>query len=357
MFRWLRRNEGFEWHKYVRTTIKVRRDDRRRRVGEVGDAIASSGQSALGAAGGSLAALGRLLIWPFVWLGTTLFSRRPFSASPAERALNVASSSLAMPVVRLFAGLIAAALLVSSIAAAFGDRVDGTARLTALAGVVLGLIAAGPLLARYVLLPVGRPVAGMTQRVRGARAATSTGVTMALGAAVVLVGSAGATAVMSRVAPSMTAPFARIVTGSTGVIEGRGTAVGADLLRVGDTLVRLAEIEQPAPESRCAKPGGSPKARKQTTPCSRAAFEALQTRVRGKMVQCTPSGRDDAGRPKARCTVDGEDLAQALVRDGYVKTAGGLFASYGSDESAAKAARAGLWASADDAASGTKRKR
>ena len=29
---WQKRNDGFEWHKYVRTTIKLKREDRRRRI-------------------------------------------------------------------------------------------------------------------------------------------------------------------------------------------------------------------------------------------------------------------------------------------------------------------------------------
>src|SRR5262245_10166221 len=35
MMFWRKQSDGFEWHKYVRTTIKLRRDDRRRRIDEV----------------------------------------------------------------------------------------------------------------------------------------------------------------------------------------------------------------------------------------------------------------------------------------------------------------------------------
>ena len=38
MFRWRRRNDGFEWREYVRTTILVRRKQRRDRIGEAGKA-------------------------------------------------------------------------------------------------------------------------------------------------------------------------------------------------------------------------------------------------------------------------------------------------------------------------------
>ena len=33
MFGWRKRNDGFEWREYVRTTILARRRDRRERVG------------------------------------------------------------------------------------------------------------------------------------------------------------------------------------------------------------------------------------------------------------------------------------------------------------------------------------
>ena len=38
MLGWRKRNEGFEWREYVRTTILVRRKHRRDRIGEAGKA-------------------------------------------------------------------------------------------------------------------------------------------------------------------------------------------------------------------------------------------------------------------------------------------------------------------------------
>ena len=38
MFGWRKRNDGFEWRDYVRTTILVRRKKRRDRVGEAANA-------------------------------------------------------------------------------------------------------------------------------------------------------------------------------------------------------------------------------------------------------------------------------------------------------------------------------
>ena len=41
MFGWRRRNDGFEWHKYVRTTIKLRREDRKKRIEDIKEAVAA----------------------------------------------------------------------------------------------------------------------------------------------------------------------------------------------------------------------------------------------------------------------------------------------------------------------------
>ena len=40
MFGWRRKNDGFVWREYVRTTIKVRREDRARKINEIKHAAA-----------------------------------------------------------------------------------------------------------------------------------------------------------------------------------------------------------------------------------------------------------------------------------------------------------------------------
>jgi len=52
MFRWRRKSDGFEWHKYVRTTIKLRRNERKKRIEEIKGAAARKVQDA-GFAGAS----------------------------------------------------------------------------------------------------------------------------------------------------------------------------------------------------------------------------------------------------------------------------------------------------------------
>ena len=63
MFGWRKRNDGFEWREYVRTTILVRRRNRRERVGEVAkDAVhnlKAAGQRGAAAGAVGAQALGR----------------------------------------------------------------------------------------------------------------------------------------------------------------------------------------------------------------------------------------------------------------------------------------------------------
>src|SRR5690606_37472485 len=58
---------------------------------------------------------------------------------------------------------------------------------------------------------------------------------------------------------------------------------------------------------------------------------------------CTLSGSDASGRRLGTCEAGGEDIAEALVRQGHVFAEAGLFSSYGSHEDAARAEKAGLW--------------
>ena len=50
MFGWRRKSDGFEWHEHVRTTIRIRREDRRRRIDDARN-LAAEGLSSAGRAG------------------------------------------------------------------------------------------------------------------------------------------------------------------------------------------------------------------------------------------------------------------------------------------------------------------
>lgn len=63
MFRWRRRNDGFEWRQYVRTTILVRRKQRRDRIADAGkaavDNIKAAGHKGVAAGADGIKAVGK----------------------------------------------------------------------------------------------------------------------------------------------------------------------------------------------------------------------------------------------------------------------------------------------------------
>lgn len=61
MFGWRRKSDGFEWHEHVRTTIRIKREDRRRRIDEARH-LAAEGLSHAGRAGVAAGSSGAHLI-------------------------------------------------------------------------------------------------------------------------------------------------------------------------------------------------------------------------------------------------------------------------------------------------------
>lgn len=84
-------------------------------------------------------------------------------------------------------------------------------------------------------------------------------------------------------------------------------------------------------------------------PWSRRAREALAARAMHRDAQVVERGTDGFGRMLARVSVEGVDLAEAQLRDGYAW----VFRRYTTDpalfalEEAARAARRGLWSQRD----------
>ena len=61
MFFWRKKAEGFDWHKYVRTTIKLRREQRREKIEDIGRVAVKQAKGA-----GNAAANGRHVRIPAV---------------------------------------------------------------------------------------------------------------------------------------------------------------------------------------------------------------------------------------------------------------------------------------------------
>lgn len=379
MFGWRRKNDGFEWRKYVRTTIKVRREERARKIDEIKQAAASGaksgarhGFSALrdaSAAGGRsvLAAVRRLwarirgaAIWTFQTLKTAVSDYRS-GAPNGGRRWRLPSISVSLSASAKIAGMFGVLGLLAGISAYLQYRqsgLDWSAVLAGLVAVALAGLAMAPWLRRAgkqsiaalrsTRLPPRLP--SMATPRPSARAMG--GIAAAL---VVAVGSwwlwqsgrvqAASSAVVS-VMPSLpgwpslpSLPTFASLPSITGLpdISGRARAISGDTIRIDGRLIRLSGIEAPEVIQMCKD------RRRRNWRCGRRARAALRQLVRRRKTECTSVSEIDGGRLQATCTVGGEDLAAQMVRKGYAFSEGGLLTSYASDETAAKDALRGVW--------------
>ncbi len=336
-----RRNkpDGFEWHKYIRTTVRLRREQRRERVLDARRAAAqqasaagaalAQGSRAAGAAardgaraGLGVAGLAAQAVWTVIAAASVLAGRKlAILAQPLIAAL--ARPNIGGPIA--LAGAIA---LGSGIGRYRGTGLDGEALITLGIGVAL-LVAALPLLSSLtgIRMPRLPSLAGLGISPRIA------------GIAVAIAAIAGGVAWFASGAKTNLAGIASQLplVGGAKPLQGRAEALGGDLVRVAGTTVRLAGIEAPERQQTCGAGG-----RRQ--PCGAAAQAALGRLVNGRALSCTLSGTDAAGRPLASCTRGSMDINGELVRQGHAFAASGLFASYSGLEREARAAKAGIWA-------------
>lgn len=283
MFGWRRKNEGFEWHKYVRTTIKLRREARREKLEQL-RRQAAEGVNRAGVAAGEAARAGAQKL-----------------GAGSRIAATAAGGTLGWAAMRLVSGL---------------GRLAGT-----VAHVARRLIAtrAGipPVLAR--LGPQGRLAAG------GA-------------AALALIGAVSAGAGFLGYSVDQLADVSSQALKPGRTIEGRASVLGVDTLRVGTTAVRLADIEAPERNQSCTR-GSNRRWR-----CGEAAQAALTRLAAGRQLVCEVRGADTGGVATVVCRDGGTEINAALVKGGHVFARTGLLARYRALEAEARAAKAGLWA-------------
>lgn len=417
MLGWRKRNDGFEWRDYVRTTILVRRKQRRDRIGEAGraavDNIKDAGQRGvvagaegakavgrgavnLGQQGAAIGAAGAKAVGEGVLhygkegaklgaAGAKLGAAGAMAGAERLRAaIPVAGSYLQRLGAWLFYAIAYAWAVLRTIAGIISDYIGPPlaplARKLRQRGVALAVLAAGsvallggiiranangferdtwiPLLVGLVLLGalviahgvpawilarLDAPTARLRMFVRDAlgKPPVQTGFAIVLLAGLFAVGvyawgssSAPDKSSLARQSRGESRQTSASVDASD--IEGRGTAIAGDALRVGATVVRLNGIEAPLANQSCQGADG------RSWGCGESARQALSRVLRSGRVTCDVSGSSDV--KTGTCTIDGRDIAAELVRGGHVFAASGLFAPYGSEQSEARAAKAGIWA-------------
>lgn len=330
MFAWRKKPDGFEWHKYIRTTVKLRREARRDRVhaarhaagqnmNAVGSAMAAGSRAAGSAArdsaiaGLGAAGLGLQALWSLLLHGVRVATR------PIIEAL--ARPNIGGPVI--LAGAIA---LGAGIGRSRGVGLDREAMLTIAIGIVL-MSALVPMLAPLTSWRLPRLSA-----LSGGAAATAAGLVVLVGGAAWFASGAGLGKLGNVASLSLI--------GGGRSVEGRAYAMGVDTLRVGGATVKLTGIDAPESEQRC---GSGSRAWR----CGAASEAALSRLVSGRHVKCSLSGADEAGRTLGQCTVGDKDVGAELVRHGHAFADGSLLVRYSSQEREARAAKAGLWSTGD----------
>lgn len=344
MFGWRRRSEGFEWQEYVRTTVLMRRADRQRKIDDVREAAINKVKDtadrgvAAGRAGvetvsqtvSEMVAAAARALWQIIatasvaaWRAIAAMAVALWHASRrAAAALKARIATLPWPEISLPKMSLPARTQSDANLGASRDRAGDKSSINPDVGFKLPFnanIAGGAAVVLALIFMIG-PMLNTESALTPAKFEPT--------AAAVSVASDEVREAQARSTAADSA---------SGMISGRATVVSGDTLRINGNRIRLAGIESPAAAQRCQTSDA------RTWNCGSSARSALERIVRRRTVTCTPVEANASGTTVANCTANEADIAEALVRNGHVFAASGLFATYGSTEAEARAARIGLW--------------
>ena len=132
--------------------------------------------------------------------------------------------------------------------------------------------------------------------------------------------------------------FGRVpaLTGTLSAPAPRVAVVDGETLVLNEMIIRLDGVNAPARGQSCRGEDGT------STDCGAASAAALAALVRGRDVECRLNGRDREGFARGVCTVGGVELNHALVAAGWARARADR-PGLGAEETAARAARRGLW--------------
>ena len=120
------------------------------------------------------------------------------------------------------------------------------------------------------------------------------------------------------------------ITGTAKVREG-------DHVVIGSSRIRLGGIDAPSVDQLCLNNAG------ERWTCGAAARDELAKHTDGKSWSCHVLRTDRRGRQIAHCEVDGEDIQQWMVKNGWALSYARFSHDYDADEKAAREAKAGMW--------------
>ena len=119
-------------------------------------------------------------------------------------------------------------------------------------------------------------------------------------------------------------------------VSGRARVIDGDTLEVGGARIRLHGIDAPESAQRCRAGGRAWR-------CGSEATRALERRIGSRTVACAARDRDRYGRTVAVCRVGGADVNAWMVAEGWAFAYRKYSTEYVAEETAAKAAKRGVW--------------
>ena len=116
--------------------------------------------------------------------------------------------------------------------------------------------------------------------------------------------------------------------------------IDGDTVEISGVKVRLEGIDAPETDQFCLDDKSQPRE------CGNGVRYQLIKKSAGRSWTCRVSGQDVFHRSLASCHIDGEDIQRWMVRSGLALSFKRYSHTYDADETAAREARAGLWAGA-----------
>ena len=120
-------------------------------------------------------------------------------------------------------------------------------------------------------------------------------------------------------------------------ITGQPRVIDGDTLEVAGQRIRLHGIDAPESRQLCRRDG-------ERWRCGKDATNALKTFLGSRPVSCKELDRDRYGRIVAKCAVDGVDIGDWMVSQGWAVAYYPYSYDYSRAEQRAKSARRGMWA-------------
>ncbi len=339
---WRKKSDGFDWHKHIRTTIKLRREARRQKIDDVVDlavgGIKGAGKAGASASASGLDAMNRAIAAPFVWCGRGIAAALGWLTAGISRLMAPVGGLMERRGLAPILGLVAVIAALLGIGRAQVDGWDAVALILALGGLGLVVMLVGPPIfagrGPAALTQLANRAADQWRRVPGL-ASISLPTQRGLTATALVLAAAIAGWLSAHWIGSLSMSTVSAIPGfSRPAVEGTATVVSGDTLRLNGQSIRLSGVEAPEAEQSCGGTGREARWR-----CGETARNQLRDLVRGKQVRCELA----SGGERGVCRIGAQDIAADLVSRGHIFAQQGLFSSYGRFEQDARNAKRGLW--------------